>query len=392
MSGTKVAIVGMSNRAVFWALESIKKFKDVQVVALCDPILARCEWADRHHALGGIPHCRGHEELLAKTDFDSVMVMTSDAHHAEVVIPMLQAGKTVFCEKPLEVTAEKCRAIIQADEAAGGKTFVGFNLRYAPTYTIIKEQIESGAVGRLLTIAADEYYDGGRTYFRRWNRFRKESGGLWITKASHDFDILNWVAAVKPQAVQAYAAKTHYVPKPEAGKRCSACKLAPTCPDRARPSIYDDFIKLREQAGGEPSDLCLYNSGSDTFDHGIASIRYEGDLFATYTCNVVAGFSERRIRVSGTRGTLDGTLSTGEVVLTKKDENQIVTIRPKGANSTSHGGADDLVMANFLAFARGEVEPKCRPREAFQSILIGLAANRSGDENRLVQMEELNRR
>ena len=50
------------------------------------------------------------------------------------------------------------------------------------------------AVGRVLTVQADEFYDGGRGYFRRWNRLRSEGGGLWLTKASHDFDLLYWLS------------------------------------------------------------------------------------------------------------------------------------------------------------------------------------------------------
>lgn len=66
---------------------------------------------------------------------------------------------------------------------------------------------------------------------------------------------------------------------------------------------------MPQSATGQRPDLCLFNSDGDTFDHGIATVHYENAIYATYTCNVISGFTDRRIRVSGTRGTLDGALT-----------------------------------------------------------------------------------
>ncbi len=325
--------------------------------------------------------------MLGSVECDAVMVFTSDAHHAECCVPALEAGKYVYTEKPLDTTLEKCRAVINADERAGGKTFVGFNLRYAPIYAAVKREIEKGSIGRVLTIQADEFYDGGRTYFRRWNRLRSEGGGLWITKASHDFDLIYWLAG-RPQAREMYAVadRTYYVPKPDAGPQCRNCKIADTCPDRVKDTNWRVF-KVREENGGEPWDLCLYTADSDTFDHGIATMLFEPDIMATYTCNVVAGFTDRRIRVSGTKGTLDGSLSGDRVTLRRRDPGETVEVNIEKATG-GHGGADSNVLESFFAFARGEAEPKCRPREAAEAIRLGLAATRASDEHRVVPMRD----
>ena len=293
-----------------------------------------------------------------------------------------------FNEKSLDTTAERCQAIIEADRRAGGKTFVGLNLRYAPVYATIRRRIEAGAIGDVLTIQADEFYDGGRTYFRRWNRLRSEGGGLWITKATHDFDLLTHLAGwAAPLEVYAAAARTYYVPKPGAAMRCRDCSLAPACPDRAPLEPYY-LAAAAEAAGGEPYGLCLYNSDSDTFDHGIATVRYENGVFATYTCNVVCGFSDRRIRVSGTKGTLTGCLSGSTVELCTRDPSETIDI-PVSAGEGGHGGADGLLLESFLAFVRGECQPRCRPAEAAVSVYLGLAATKASDEHRAVALREI---
>ena len=385
MAKLRCIVVGCGGRAAGWLIPALAARSDAEVVALCDECLPRAD-----HAARPCPTpprtFRTVEEALRSVDCDVVAVTTGDAHHAEVVLPALAAGKTVFCEKPLETTLDKCRAIVEADEKVGGRVFVGFNLRYAPVYDAVRAEIDRGTLGRVLTIQMDEFYDGGRTYFRRWNRLRVEGGGLWITKASHDFDLMAWLAGSAPLQVAAFAERTHYVPKPEAARQCRFCQLAPTCPDRA-PVKAAESLAVWEESGGPPHDLCLYNSDTDTFDHGIASVRFEGGVLGTYTCNVVTGLTDRRIRVSGTRGTLDGSLSADRLRLVRRDPTEAVDI-PVGGGRAMHGGADGFVLESFLQFARGEAEPRCRPREAALAIRIGLAATRSADEGRTVAMGE----
>lgn len=385
-SRLRIAIVGAGLRGEYMAT-LVKAQPNTEIVAIADAIPQKAEWLAKKLELTGARVCRSAEEVLAKVTLDAGMVFTPDGQHAEVAIPLLKAGKRVFCEKPLEITVEKCRALIRADEKAGGKTFVGFNLRHAPFYATVKRCIESGKIGRVLTIQADEFYDGGRTYFRRWNGVRAESGGLWITKASHDFDLLVWLTGARPLEVFAHAAKTYYVAKRGAGKQCRACAIAGHCPDRAPQAPYE-LLRINEENGGRPYDLCLYNTPSDTFDHGIAQVRFEHDILATYTCNVVAGFSDRRLRIAGTRATLDGHLDGKTVTLLRRDPSGIEEI-PLVDSSGGHGGADPIMVGRFLEFARTGGKPACAPREAAVPVYVGLAATRSGDEGRPIPVKHV---
>jgi predicted dehydrogenase len=381
----RIALAGASLRNASLASILIRNGW-AEVVGVCDPFVRKAEWFVEHFKL---PHCQcfaNVQAMLDAVECEAVIVATTDAHHAEAAIPALRSGKYVFCEKPIETTLEKARAIIEADEQAGGRAFVGLNLRYAPVFETLKAQVEAGAVGRILTIQADEFYDGGRSYFRRWNRLRSDGGGLWVTKATHDFDLIYWLAErPRPLEVSAAAERTHYIARADAARQCRDCALAPTCPDRAEPP--HPLARIREESGGEPYDLCLYNSDSDTFDHGVANISFEGGVLATYTCNVVCGFSDRRVRVSGTNGTLDGSLTETVVVLYRRDPSGRLEVPVGGNLSDGHGGADGLLIRSFLAFVRGEAEPRCRPREAAVSLAIGLAATQATDEHRVVPVQ-----
>jgi len=333
------------------------------------------------------------KECMRKCDFDAVMIFTPDYAHAEIAVPALKSGKFVFVEKPLETTDAKCRRIIEADRKAGGRTYVGHNLRHAPLYGKIKSMIDKGDIGRILTIQADEFYDGGRTYFRRWNRFRKFGGGLWITKACHDFDVLQWLAGARPVSVSAVSALSYYRRKKGAAEFCGDCRLRKSCFDafekKKYPKAWYDHIMSAVPDGMPRPDICLYNSDKDTFDHGAATVRFENDIFATYTVNVVSGFTNRTIRISGTRGTIDGNLEEQRITQWFRDppgKKSFNVIDPSTAGA--HGGADSFVVSDFLSFVRGEKRPKVAPAEAHIAVRIGLAAEKSSSAGKIIPMQE----
>ena len=389
----RVAVVGIGGRGS-WAARRLAEHAGYDLVALCDTNRWKLEHFLSTEGLDGVMASTSIHQCLRDAEVDAVVVTTHDGAHADVAVPALEAGKFVFVEKPLDITAQGCRAIVEADRAAGGRASVGMNLRLAPTYATVKRLVDAGAVGRVLTIQADEFYDGGRTYFRRWNRLRAFGGGLWITKACHDFDLLYWLAAAPPLAVAAFAELTHYRPRDDAPLHCADCDRKLDC--------YDGFYAIKRRAnvqgkllaevaadhGAPRPDLCLFNSDKDTFDHGIATVRFERGIVATYTCNVVAGFSDRRIRVSGTDGTLDGALAGSTVLLRKRNPSTSEEI-PVDQQGGGHGGGDRLLFEEFLDFIKGRREPRVRPAEGMVAVLMGLAATRSSDEGRLVPLAEV---
>jgi predicted dehydrogenase len=399
MEPIRIIVAGCGGGRGAWFVQQIAQHPDYHLTALVDQLPAAAQAVAEEYALAGIPIYEDTRAALGQVTTDAVLVATPDGQHTAPVLDALSAGKFVYVEKPLALTLEDCLAIVRADRAAGHHTMVGFNLRYAPLYRRAHEMIREGALGRLLTIQADEFYYGGRTYFRRWNRLRRYGGGLWITKASHDFDQLYWLAGTLPLRVSASARLTHYVPKPEAGQRCSACPIEPTCPDsHLRDMQRFSALRLRLQAlreanGLPPADLCLYNSDKDTFDHGTVQVEFTGDILANYTLNVVAPFTDRRLRIGGSEATLEGALSANELSYWRRHEADDVQRAQRLPLSTgrigSHGGGDAFLLDDFAAFVRGQMPQPIGPAEASIAIALGLAATRSSDIEQAVNMQDL---
>lgn len=332
------------------------------------------------------------EQAVEDPKVEAVFVGTSDGEHVAPSVAALRAGKHVFCEKPMTITLEDADTLIAEAQQARAVFYLGMNLRHAPLYVELHNLLTSGKLGRLLLIESNEHYYGGRTYFRRWNRLCRYGGGLWITKACHDFDLLNWFAAGgHPRRVFATCSLSHYKPNPRAGTHCRACSLQKECPDYfdvddpAAPQggrVSNMLGRLTEEATGIPRDLCLYNSDKDTFDNGIAVVDFDNDLRATYSLSVVASYSTRQMRLTGTEGFAEGDLTAGIVKYWKRHADspqptEIIDLAERFRDG--HGGADSFLMEDFFECCRTGKKPRSSWADGRLSLQVGLAARTSCD-------------
>lgn len=397
----RIVIAGCAGGRGSWFTSQAASHPDFSIVGLVDRLPDAAAVVAAELGLKRAAIHRSTEEALGATACDAVLVATPDAEHAAAAIPALEAGKHVYVEKPLATTMEDCLRMAAVDDRAGGKTMVGFNLRFAPFYRRMRDLSRDGHVGRMLTIQADEFYYGGRTYFRRWNRLRSVGGGLWVTKACHDFDILSWIAGEPPTRVSAQASLTHYVARPDAATRCSRCPIERKCPDSAlphlekQPEFWGKIHDIREASGHwPPRDLCLYNSDKDTFDHGIAQVTFGEDIASVYTLNVVAAFTDRSLTVAGTDGTIRGSLASPDIQYWRRhcegERPEIIPVIESGkAAAAGHGGGDARLLHEFAAFVRGEPSVAVSPPEASVAVAMGLAATASSDSGSVVAMADL---
>ena len=404
MSPIRIMVIGAGSWRGAWFTGEFNNHPEFEVAALVDTMPKVPAAVAQFLKLPEVPIFSDAIEALDAVDCDAVLVIVPDFLHKTFTVEALKRGKYVYVEKPMSISLADCLEIVRADRAAGGKTMVGFNMRYAPLYRKLHQLVRQGLVGRVLTIQGDEFYYNGRTFFRRWNRLRRMSGGLWVTKASHDFDMQFWLAGALPTTVSATDSLSHYTPKPEATALCRDCPIEGDCPDshlKFRVDNYD-FPPLRrviEEAredSGAPADLCLYNAEKDTFDNGMAQVTFENEVKAAFTLSVVAPFTDRRIRVSGTEGTLDGSFDSPELLYWKRhdgealDRAQRIPITEDAfATQGLHGGADNVLLNEFLAFIRGANPHVTGPAEATVAIAIGAAATLASDTNTTIVMDAM---
>ena len=230
MSAMGLAVIGAGMRSAIM-LDYLKNNPHEGVVTgLYDIIPQRSQFLIDRHGIKGATVYQSLDEALADPRTAAVMVATVDSEHVEPSIAALRAGKHVYCEKPMAITLEDCDTMIAEAKAARSVFYVGMNLRHGPVHEALHDLVASGQLGKLLTVEANEYYYGGRTYFRRWNGLRRYGGGLWLTKACHDFDLLNWMAGGRPTRIYATCSLSHYKPKDGAASQPAATDTLPIAP------------------------------------------------------------------------------------------------------------------------------------------------------------------
>jgi len=393
----KVGVIGVGGRGTSF-VEYIGRREDAVITALCDPNHVRMK-AVASKIEGSQKLYDNIEGMLSSEKLDAVIITSPDYCHESNAIDALKKDIFVFIDKPLATTAKACINIMAAAKKSKATVMMGFNLRHDPTLMKVKQIISSGQLGRIFMIENREFYDGGKTYLARWNGKQKYSGGLWIHKGSHDFDVFNWLNQNgKPVRVSAFAEisalKKEEIPfKTEqnklVGPTCSKCNYKDICPDFVtrdtelwgkKAQVVDKYIK----------ELCIYTSDADVYDNGIAIVEYDNGLRASHLECFVTSFTDRLYTVVGTKGQLSASLHERKIEIRPrwtKDVSATTIEIPKVRGG--HGGADAGIIDMFIKVVKGEAKPSSSLVDGTFSVAIGEAAEHSWREHRMVEISEL---
>lgn len=144
------------------------------------------------------------EDLLDQPDVQAVIVATPNHAHRQFVVAALEAGKHVFCEKPMALKLEDCDAMIDASEKAGLTLMIGHVMRFYSGCNSMRQVIEHGEIGRPLicNVSRTGWLEVG-TWVRSWRRSKELCGNSLFESAIHEIDLMRWFAG-DVESVQAY--------------------------------------------------------------------------------------------------------------------------------------------------------------------------------------------
>jgi predicted dehydrogenase len=222
----RYAIIGTGERATgMWGRQIRERYSDVvQFVGLSDINPKRLEASKK---LMGVdcPTFTSFDEMLDKAKPDVVMVTTKDSTHSQYIVRALDRGLDVMTEKPMVIDEKQCQAVLDAEKRNKKKIIVTFNYRFAPKHRTVKEILMSGEIGRVLSVDFAWYLDvyHGSDYFRRWHAYKNGGGSLWVHKATHHFDLVNWWLGADPVEVVANGQLQVYGKTARFAARTAAC-------------------------------------------------------------------------------------------------------------------------------------------------------------------------
>ncbi len=138
------------------------------------------------------------DEIIGSSEVDAVAICTPTDMHADLIEKAARAGKAMFCEKPIDLDAERIRRCLDVVKASGATLMVGFNRRFDPNFAALQARIASGTIGdvEIVSITSRDPSPPPVSYIAR-------SGGLFRDMMIHDFDMARFLLGEEPIAVSA---------------------------------------------------------------------------------------------------------------------------------------------------------------------------------------------
>ncbi|RRN05389.1 inositol 2-dehydrogenase [Bibersteinia trehalosi] len=333
----KVGIIG-AGRIGRVHSESISKYvKGAEIKAISDVKITEelTAWAKSM----GIPEVYDdYKKILQDPEIDAVLVCSSTNTHAPISIEAAQAGKHVFCEKPVDAAPAKIREVLSAVEKAGVKFQVGFNRRFDHNFKAIKDRVAAGDIGEPHVIRVTSRDPEAPPI-----EYVKVSGGMFFDMTIHDFDMIRYLSGSEVEEV--FAVGTVLV-NPEIGKAGDIDTAVIT-------------LKLKNGAIG-----VIDNSRKAAYGY------------------------DQRAEVFGSKGAIHITNDTGSTAVFS-GENGVVAEKPKYffLERYMQSFADEISC--FVDSVVNDKPTLVNGNDGLQPVLIALAAKKSLEENRPVKLSEI---
>jgi len=335
MDKIKIAAIGCGDRASVYLSILMKHYSDkFEITALADPDESRRKLIESFQKEGSVKHFNSAEDLLAGDKIaDALLIATQDNLHFEPAYKALEKGYNVILEKPISNKLDEVLILDRKARETGRKVLICHVLRYTPFYTKVKEIIDSGLIGDVISINAVEGVNAwhqSHSFVRgKWAK-TKESSPMILAKSCHDMDIISWIAGKECEQISSYGELTYFTEKnaPEgAPERCTdGCPAADSCPynallymsERRDPwlAVVLNAEKQNLENGGAsdeeilewlktgPWGRCVYKCDNDAVDHQVVNMKFKDDITAVFT--MTAFEYGRSLAVYGTKGTLKG--------------------------------------------------------------------------------------
>lgn len=183
-------------------LIAMSDIPDIEIAALCDTDEENLKTRAEAFRVASEDCYTDYKELLKREDVDAVSLALPDQIHRQVAIDAMYAGKHVFCEKPMALNNDDCKAMMEAEKATGIKFMIGQICRYTPSFKRAKELLEEGVIGELVMIESEYAHNYGPGANKGWRRTPERH--IVIGGGCHALDYVRWIAG-DPEEVFAYS-------------------------------------------------------------------------------------------------------------------------------------------------------------------------------------------
>lgn len=279
-----------------------------------------------------------YRKILEDKEIDAVLVCSSTDTHAQISIEAAEAGKHIFCEKPIDYDLDRINHVLEVVEKAGVKFQVGFNRRFDHNFDRINKVTKDGVIGEphIIKITSRDPEPPSIAYV-------KVSGGIFFDMAIHDFDMARFQAGC--EATEVYAIGDSLV-DPEIGK-------------------------------------------AGDVDTAITTIKFENGAMAVIDNSRRAAYGyDQRVEVFGSKGSIEARNDTETNTIIRTADN-VASDKPLYFFLERYMGSFVEEMKQFFAAIENDTEPPVKGIDGLNSVIIAMAAKKSLDEGRPVKISEI---
>lgn len=345
---------------------------------------------------------------------DAVIISSMDRDHYAQTMEALNIGYDILLEKPISPNPEECLRIQQKANEKGRKVIVCHVLRYTNFFAEIKRIIDSGELGKIITIQHNENignFHMAHSFVRgNWRRGDLASP-IIMQKSCHDMDILAWLVDSGAKRISSYGSLAYFKEENApagSAERCLDCKVAADCRFDAKKAYLPvrgqwpaTVISADQSEEGllqalqtSPYGRCVYRMDNNVCDHQVTLIEFKNGVTATFNLSGFTNNMHRTLKIMCEHGEIRGDDLSNIIEVTKFASNMAETsqqtvIRPAAVDGGHHGG-DTGLMNDFLGnLGRADFNSRSSIDMSVESHLMAYAAEEARVTGTIIDLDQL---
>ena len=334
----KVGIIGAGRIGKVHTEGIITGVRNARIKTIADPFMNDQTAAWIHSMDSSIEVIKDYKEILADEEIDAVIICSSTDTHSSISVEAIEAGKHVFCEKPIDHDIEKIKQVMAALEKSNVKYQVGFNRRFDHNFKAVRDAVVAGKIGEphIVKITSRDPEPPSPEYV-------KVSGGMFLDMTIHDFDMVRYLAG------------------------CDATE------------VYVQSAVLVDKGIGEAGDV----------DTAVITMKMENGAIAVIdnSRKAVYGY-DQRAEVFGSGGMV-ATKNDSQSTAVISNENGVTGEKPLYFFLERYMDSFREEMNQFINAIENDTDTPLGVMDGLKPVLMGLAAKKSVEEHRPVSISEI---
>ncbi|MCI4671704.1 MAG: Gfo/Idh/MocA family oxidoreductase [Bacteroidia bacterium] len=399
--------LGAGNRGKVYGNYAVEYPDQLDIVGVAEPIeIRRQRYVDKHKIADG-KHFYTWEQVFEQEKFaDAIIISTPDDLHYGPCMAALAKGYDILLEKPISPSEEECRDILKLAQKTGRIVAVCHVLRYAPYFIRLRELVQKGSLGTVLSMQHFEpinHIHMSHSYVRgNWHNSSKTTP-IILGKSCHDLDIMKWILGKPCEQIQAFGKLSWFhegnAPEGSTDRCVNGCAVEKSCPYSALKIYHRDRTwlhhfdlpedkskqgdKIMEYLKDSDYGRCIYRMDNDQPDHYVTTIQFADEVTAAFSMEAFTSYQGRRTRIMGSMGDI-----VGDMKHFRYTDFQTGKVLEEKFEGDDHGGGDWRLVADWIQAVSKQDESLLTSTiaDSIESHIMGFQAEKSRKNNKVMEV------